>query len=65
MFSDSKSATLFTSYIRKFSLAPYITKELVKDVNELSGGFIVKSDECLNKKMKNGAIGHPPALLEW
>lgn len=66
MFPDSEIASTFTSgknktsYITKFGLAPYITKELVKEVNEASGGFVVMFDESLNKttKMKQLDI-HP------
>ncbi|XP_056451964.1 uncharacterized protein LOC130387051 isoform X3 [Gadus chalcogrammus] len=58
MFSDSEIAATFTSgknktsYITKFGLAPFITKELVKEVNEASGGFVVMFDESLNKTTK-------------
>lgn len=58
MFDDSEIAAAFTcgknktSYITKFSLAPYITKLLVKDVNEASSGFVAMFDESLNKTTK-------------
>lgn len=58
MFSDSEIATTFTcgknktSYITKLGLAPYITNELIKDVNEANGGFVAMFDESLNKTAK-------------
>lgn len=63
MFDDSEIAAAFTcgknktSYITKFGLAPYITKLLVKDVNEASGGFVAMFDES-QQNYKNQANGH-------
>lgn len=58
MFPDSSVASTFscgsnkTSYIAKFGLAPFITKEMTKEVND-SDAFVVMFDESLNKTTKS------------
>ncbi|XP_028973959.2 uncharacterized protein LOC114830660 isoform X1 [Esox lucius] len=58
MFPDSEIAATFscgsnkTSYITKFGLAPFITKELTDKVN-IANGFVVMFDKSLNKMTKS------------
>lgn len=51
MFPDTEMAATFMTYLIKFSLSPFITKQLADQINEATC-LVIKFDESLNKTVK-------------